>query len=444
VTGGFDRLPILPPGWERPAGRVRRPESRAAGDAHAEAHLREAVAVTTHGDAAGGVEIQLGHLCNNRCVFCVSGQLTEQRLTRRIPEAPAIAALEAAAEAGVKRVTFLGGEPTIQRSFEPAVRRAQALGFEEIVVFTNGVRTVQPKFLDRMCAIGSFTWRFSIQGGTEAAHDRVTQTPGSFAKIVAGMTALQGRGGQRITANACVTALSAGDAVGYVGLVRDHGIEELHLDMIRPESAGLRSPSYHRTIQGTYTDLAAGLAAMLEAFADELPDFDVHIGNLPFCLLPDWTRALHHGGRDTTTVTTDDRGELQRVHDKYAHQREGMEHPEACGRCAFRDRCRGVPSRYLRDRGDAEFVPIEASDRALRKRRLLRLLDRLARVGDAHASAVADGGWVEDAPAGRGARLLARLEGDRTVLSVLPVGDVAPDELRVRGDALVARYRGAR
>lgn len=433
-----ERLPILPPGWERPAGRVRRPESHAA---HAATHLREAVAVTAQGDAEGGLEIQLGHLCNNRCIFCVSGQLTEQRLARRIPEAPVLAALDAAAERGIRRVTFLGGEPTIQTSFLPAVQRAQALGFDEIVIFTNGVRTAQPRFLDTVCALGPFTWRFSIQGGTEQAHDRVTQTAGSFAKILAGMEALAGRPGQRITANACVTALSSDAAPGYVDLVERYGIDELHLDMIRPESAGLRSASYHRTIQGTYTELAAGLRAMLKAFTLRRPDFDVHVGNLPYCLLPDWTRALHHGGRATATVTTDDRGELLRVHDKYAHQREGMEHPAGCTGCAFRARCRGVPSRYLADRGDAEFVAI---DRSQRRARLLRLIGRMSRVGEAHATAVADGAYVQVVADGRGARLVARLEGSRTVLDVAPVGDVTPSALRVLGDGLIAAYRSAR
>jgi MoaA/NifB/PqqE/SkfB family radical SAM enzyme len=412
---------------------VRRLESNPG--AHAEAHLREAVSVTARAEG-GGIEIQLGHLCNNRCVFCVSGQLTEQRLARRIPFAPVEAALEAAAANGVRRVTLLGGEPTIQRSFLPALRRAQALGFEEIVIFTNGVRTAQPKFLREVCALGRFTWRFSIQGGDEASHDRVTQTPGSFAKILAGMEAL-GAAGQRITANACVTAFSHEAVEGYVDLVERYGIDELHLDMIRPESAGLRSPSYHRTIQARYSDIAASVARMLDRFTVRLPDFEVHVGNLPFCVLPDWTRAIHHGGQDTATVTTDDRGDLSRVHHKYSHQRDGMEQPPACAPCAFRDRCRGVPSRYLEMFGAAEFVPILESQRARRRRRLARLLIRLARVGDVRVPTAADGGCVD----GDGVRLIARLEGDRTVVTVEPMGPIDPAVLRERGAAMLDAFR---
>ncbi len=30
-------------------------------------------------------EIQLSHVCNNRCVFCVSGQMTELRMAKPTP-----------------------------------------------------------------------------------------------------------------------------------------------------------------------------------------------------------------------------------------------------------------------------------------------------------------------------------------------------------------------
>ena len=37
---------------------------------------RRAAAVVTTSGSGHRFEIQLGHLCNNRCVFCSSGQLT--------------------------------------------------------------------------------------------------------------------------------------------------------------------------------------------------------------------------------------------------------------------------------------------------------------------------------------------------------------------------------
>ena len=50
---------------------------------HSDKHLQEAQELTIFGEEHHQIELQLGHVCNNRCVFCVSGQLTEQRLATR-------------------------------------------------------------------------------------------------------------------------------------------------------------------------------------------------------------------------------------------------------------------------------------------------------------------------------------------------------------------------
>ena len=52
---------------------------------------RAATTVTTSG-AGHKFEIQLGHLCNNRCVFCSSGQLTAMKIARPVPLEPIVEA----------------------------------------------------------------------------------------------------------------------------------------------------------------------------------------------------------------------------------------------------------------------------------------------------------------------------------------------------------------
>ena len=84
------------------------------------------------------IEVQLGHLCNNRCVFCVSGQLSEQGRAPQLPAQPIVDQIVSARAGGARKITFLGGEPTIQRSFPQMLRLAVDLGFPEIVIFTNG------------------------------------------------------------------------------------------------------------------------------------------------------------------------------------------------------------------------------------------------------------------------------------------------------------------
>ena len=328
------------------------------------------------------IEIQLGHLCNNTCVFCVSGQMTQQKLARPIPLAPVLAALQEARAQGVARVTFLGGEPTIQRSFLPALKAAVELGFPDIVIFTNLVRGREERFLEEVTALGRFTWRISIQGGDEETHDRVVGRPGAWAKIQAGLQWLGSRG-HDLTANACINAHSHRSLPGYVDLVRATGLRQLHLDMVRPGSTGVRTEEHQRALLGSYPAMAPFLGEMLDGFDAWNPDFEVNVGNFPFCLLPHHAHRIAHGGEDTLTVTTDARGDLGRVWDKYAHQGADKVLGPQCDRCVFRANCRGVPAQYASFHGLVALNAVSAEDLQALDPRVRRWLDTGWRPGRA-------------------------------------------------------------
>lgn len=303
------------------------------------------------------VEIQLGHLCNNRCVFCVSGLLSEQKLANKVPFEPVRVELERAKAQGAQRVTFLGGEPTIQRSFFDALAYAKSLEFDEIVIFTNGVLTPLPKFVERVLALGNFTWRFSLQGGTRHDHDAVTKVPGSFDRIVAGIDLLSGRG-QKITANGCITSQNVPSIPEYATLIERYPIAQLHLDMVRPSDAGQRDDDYLRDIMPRYSNLRDPLRKLLENTPD---DFDINVGNLPYCVMPEWTHRIHHDGALTFTVAADGRGTLEAAWNKYESKRVDKTHPPQCRSCVLLARCGGVFLKYLQFYGAEEFVPIDHS-----------------------------------------------------------------------------------
>ena len=317
----------------------------------------EATAVTAHGDGHQ-FEIQLGHLCNNRCLFCSSGQLSAMKVARTVALDPVVEAIVKARASGARRLTFLGGEPTTQRSFLPALEVAVAQGFEEIVIFTNGVMFPVEGFIERVVAMGRFEWRVSIQGGDEAAHVAVTQRPDSFRRIVHGLERLQALG-QRVTVNLCVNEASYRSLPQYPDLVARYGVQQLHVDIVRPSSTGDRDADYLRAIMPRYTDMAPSFDAMLTRFARELPGFDVNVGNLPYCVLPAWAERIHHGGEETVTQACDTEG-LEVAVDKYAWHASMRRHVPACEGCAFRSRCSGVFGEYLALYGDEEFRAVTA------------------------------------------------------------------------------------
>lgn len=302
-------------------------------------------------------------MCNNVCTFCVSGQLTQQRLAKTIDLAPVVSVLEEARAKGVERVTFLGGEPTIQRSFLPALEKAVELGFRDIVIFTNLVRGREPRFLERVTSMGSFTWRISIQGGNERAHDTVVGRTGAFAKILQGLQWLREHE-QDFTANSCINEGSYRSAPDYVDLVQTTGLRQLHLDMVRPGSTGVRSEEHMENLLARYSDIAGPLGAMLDGFDAWNPDFEVNVGNLPFCVLPRHAHRIVHGGEETLTVTTDDTGELGRIWDKYQYQGADKVLAPTCADCVFRPHCRGVPAGYAELYGLDELAAVSPEQAA--------------------------------------------------------------------------------
>jgi MoaA/NifB/PqqE/SkfB family radical SAM enzyme len=316
---------------------------------------RAATNVTTSG-SGHRFEIQLGHLCNNRCVFCSSGQLTAMKIARSVPLEPIIEALEQARAAGATHLTFLGGEPTLHKRFLEAVAKAVELGFEHIVIFTNGVMFPHPGFIDSVTTLGNFEWRISIQGATEEAHVATTGRATSFQRILHGLAELQRRG-QLVTTNMCVNERSYRSLPHYPELLARYGVRQLHVDIVRPESTGERDEAYLRDIMPRYSDMAPYYDEMLAGFERWDPDFDVNVGNLPYCILPQWGSRIHHGGQETVTKSSDAAG-LEDEMNKYEWQTSLRTYLPGCADCLFRSRCTGIFRVYLELHGGDEFRPV--------------------------------------------------------------------------------------
>lgn len=292
-------------------------------------------------EAPASLEIHLGHICNNICSFCVSGQLTQQRLARPLPEGPLKQAMALAREKGTRQVVFLGGEPTIQSNFFPALEHAVELGFEDIIIFSNLVRGRDEKFLERVCAYPGVRFRVSIQGGDRDTHDRVVKRAGAFDKIDQGIGWLCARG-IRVSVNSCVTAESVGSLEGHAALLDAHPIEQLHLDMFRPSSAGRRAEEYALDLIPDYNDVAEHLRRCIEAMGSRRDSLSFSVGGLPYCFLPAHADVIHHGGEKTFILSPGD----AKGWDKYSAQDEGRVQTKDCERCVFQSRCHGVPIGY--------------------------------------------------------------------------------------------------
>lgn len=420
------------------------------------------------------VEVQLGHLCNNRCVFCVSGQLSEQKRAPQLPAEPIRRQIADARRSGAAKITFLGGEPTMQASFFGMLQFAVDQEFQEVVIFTNGTMTPRESFRQRVLKVldglgadarKRVIWRFSLQGGTREAHDATTLNDGAWDRIIASMDQLKTIDA-RLTGNMCVVESNWRSLPDLADVAAKYGFENLHLDMIRPRDSGDRTDEHLRAIMARYTDMAPALAELLHRCDRTLgPDFDLNFGNVPYCTAPDVTHRIHHDGQFTVTVAADGEGGTQLGFDKYEDKRSDKHKPLGCASCVFDGACSGVFDKYREFYGDAEFVPVTPDDlwqRDVAGHHFLLLakpaVEALARSGlwrvartDDHAQEMevvlpvdpddAQGpGWrlALRRPLRRGARRgWWTLAGDRLEIALLGPQPNHPDAIRVLRDALV-------
>ncbi len=304
-------------------------------------------------------ELQLGQLCNDRCVFCISGRITRAGEARLLPIEPLAARLRQARRDGRSALTFLGGEPTIQPHFLELTELAVSLGFSPIVVFTNGSKAGRTDLIDRVVATGgTFEWRFSFQGGDEAAHEATTGRRGSWRQLLVAVQRANALA-QRVTINACVVAQNHASLGSFGATLAPLDVTQLHVDMIHPEDTGDLSLEELRPMMVRYTEVAPHLRAMIAS----LPaGFDVNVGNVPPCIAPDLSPWIHHGGPSTETSQVSDFGlpVLQPSRDKYAFKERKKVKVDGCARCVFDARCSGLFPEYVELFGTGELTPVLA------------------------------------------------------------------------------------
>lgn len=132
--------------------------------------------------------IELGHTCNNNCVFCYLGNedrgpiSLEYQSTEKVFED-----LKNARESGQDEVFFIGAEPTLRPDFIEILTRAKELGFKDLGMITNGRKASDPNFAKAILDAGLNRFGVSLSGGTAKTHDELTTAPGSFDETMAGI-----------------------------------------------------------------------------------------------------------------------------------------------------------------------------------------------------------------------------------------------------------------
>jgi len=137
-------------------------------------------------------EIALTYRCNNRCTFCYADaprrgkdvvEMTTEQVKRVIDRI--------ADEAHCPTLSFTGGEPTLRDDLPELIAYAASKRMR-VNLITNGVRLgEEASYGQTLADAGLDSAQVSLEGGSAAVHDAITQHPGSWVRTTAAVRHLR-------------------------------------------------------------------------------------------------------------------------------------------------------------------------------------------------------------------------------------------------------------
>jgi len=276
--------------------------------------------------------------CNEACRFCFVS-------THLPPPAPELVreAIRQAGERGA-RVSLSGGEPGLNPNLAEYVKLAAEVSEHPVELQTNAVPMAKGELARELADAGLSEALVSLHASTPELSEAITESPGSFARTVAGIDKLRAAG-VRVTLNFVIHTANQTELPAFVRFVAARW-PDAYLNVSFVHAASDIVPRT-RELVPRYADV---MPSLREAVADadtlgvRLTGFQSLCG-LPLCLVPRTIR---------------DRLELPEL-PPHAQDSE-MTKSDVCGDCALSARCHGVRRGYVSLYGTDELHAVAADD----------------------------------------------------------------------------------
>lgn len=136
--------------------------------------------------------LELTNRCNLQCVHCYTDSHPHSGDRDLLTTKDYISLMEQAFALGCRKLQFIGGEPQLNADFLPLLKRAKAIGFEFVEVFTNLTRLDDETI--SFSASHGVCFATSVYSDEPAAHDAITKVSSSHFRTIANLKKLIGAG----------------------------------------------------------------------------------------------------------------------------------------------------------------------------------------------------------------------------------------------------------
>jgi pyruvate-formate lyase-activating enzyme len=167
----------------------------------------EAAAAMPWRDPSRYISLTMEFRCNLRCVHCMI-EGTMDRLAPQTPETFDEVLAEQRRSQRWLGLILTGSEITLRRDLPDLAARARDAGFAHVRIQTHGARLGNEAYARRLVDAGVDEFFVSVAGCDRESHDRITDVPGAWDKMMRGLHYLEGFEQVRVITNTVVTALS--------------------------------------------------------------------------------------------------------------------------------------------------------------------------------------------------------------------------------------------
>lgn len=136
--------------------------------------------------------LELTNQCNLQCVHCYTESHPKSGASDRLTPEDYEYVMESAHDLGCRKLQFIGGEPQLNRSFLPLLKKAKTIGFDFIEVFTNLTKLDDATL--GFAAESGVCFATSVYSDQPMAHDAITKVKSSHDRTIRNLERLQRAG----------------------------------------------------------------------------------------------------------------------------------------------------------------------------------------------------------------------------------------------------------
>lgn len=289
--------------------------------------------------------------CNNQCIFCINA---ERRNVSGKTTSEIKSEMVKARERGSTYLELIGGEFNILPDALPLVRFAKSLGFKNIMMATNGRMFSYPKFTKQMVEAGLTDIVFSIHGHNAKLHDKLTQSPGSFDQLLAGLANFKKLKFKNIGSNTTIVKQNYKVLPKIGSLIFDLGIRNSEFIFVDSNHGGAKI-SFDQLVP-KISDAAPYIRKTLDIGKNRANHW--HIRYVPLCYFENYLDQISELYEVKQFHTEHIAPDFSNFSVEESRALVGRFKADRCKKCRLFGQCEGIWNTYVQHYGDSELKPI--------------------------------------------------------------------------------------